>query len=210
MQARALRILQKLSPDRREVERVPLTLPGRYMLSDGSEHPGWTVNISPGGVSIFGLRKGFMGERVVAYFDQIGRIEGHVARRYDKYFAVKLGGAALKREKLAKKIAWLVEHHKFDTPDGRKHQRVMPHRWRARLRTPDGNEYFAHVLDAGATGAALDADVSPPIGSTVIVGGASAQVVRHFDGGIAVAFDNPLSSDVLMESLELEQARLFP
>ena len=60
--------------ERRRYRRVGLTLSGRYLLGERDEHPCRTFDVSPGGIAILSMRKGFVGERVVAYFDHIGRI----------------------------------------------------------------------------------------------------------------------------------------
>jgi hypothetical protein len=48
-------------------------------------------------------------------------------------------------------------------------------------------------MDASPIGAALYADLAPPLGSSVIVGRQTlGRVVRHLEVGIAVAFDEQL------------------
>jgi hypothetical protein len=61
--------------ERRRYARLPLTLSGRYMLADGSEFPCQTQDISPIGIGIQGFPAGAIGDRVVAYFDGLGRVE---------------------------------------------------------------------------------------------------------------------------------------
>jgi hypothetical protein len=209
MQLRALKVLEQICSERRRADRVPLTLPGRYMLGDRYEYPCWTVDISPAGVAIQGLKRGTIGERIVAYIDQIGRVEGMVARHFDNNFAVQMHSSETKREKIAKKIAWLTDHQRLGTPDNRQSERIAPRNWRTTLRTPDGREYIAAVLDVGLPGAALNVDATPPIGTPVTIGHTSGQVVRHFDGGIAVAFDNQLSADILIEPKHFDEQRVY-
>jgi hypothetical protein len=66
--------------ERRRFQRVGLHLHARYMLADGREFPGDVVNMSPGGIALRASENGRPGERVVAYVDDVGRIEGLVAR----------------------------------------------------------------------------------------------------------------------------------
>jgi hypothetical protein len=94
--------------ERRRYPRVALTLPGRYMAHDRQEYPCRTINLSPGGIAILSMAKGFIGERVIAYFDYIGRIEGMIVRAFDSCFAVAMQLPAPKRERLTYTIAWLV------------------------------------------------------------------------------------------------------
>src|ERR1019366_79494 len=110
--------------ERRRYPRVGLSLSGRYMLRDRNEYPCRTINISPGGIAILSMAKGLIGERAIAYFDQIGRIEGMIVRNFESCFAVKLQLHALKRERIADTIDWLVNHHTCGVPDNRVHERI--------------------------------------------------------------------------------------
>ena len=49
-----------------------------------------------------------VGERVVAYFDHIGGIEGVVVRVFDGGFAFSIAATKHKREKLAAQLTWLA------------------------------------------------------------------------------------------------------
>ncbi|MGA2793447.1 MAG: PilZ domain-containing protein [Roseiarcus sp.] len=178
--------------ERRRHERLKLTLPGRYMLSDHHEHPCSTINVSPVGIAVSGQQKGLIGERIILYINQIGRLEGVIARNSDTWFAVKLQLSPSKCEQLKETLAWLVSHHTHGWPDKRLHQRVMPFRRQATLTTPDGRQYRAALIDLSIRGAALSVDAAPPIGSLVTIGRTSARVIRHFAMGIAVEFDEPL------------------
>ncbi|HYA73354.1 MAG TPA: PilZ domain-containing protein [Roseiarcus sp.] len=189
--------------ERRYYERIELTLPGRYMLSDRVEHPCWTIDVSPSGIACRSLGNGLLGERVVAYIDQIGRIEGMIARQFGECFAVTIQARAAKREKLEKKIAWAIEHAMSALSDNRQHERIGPRHRKTTLKTPDGRDYLAALIDVSIPGAALNVDAAPPIGSPVTVGHASARVVRHFKGGIAVVFDNQLSAQIFTDAVKL-------
>jgi hypothetical protein len=176
--------------ERRRHERFEVALPGRCMLFDRLEYPCWTIDVSPSGLGIVGLNKGDIGERIVAYISQIGRVEGMIARHFNKGFAFEIQAPAFKREKLANRIGWLIRSQTLDAPDGRRHERTYAESQQTRLRTPDGREFPATLIDISAPGAALSVDVAPPIGSAVTVGRTAARVVRHFPGGIAVSFND--------------------
>ena len=94
--------------ERREYPRLDVRLPGRYMLEDGSEFPGETLNVSRVGVVIRGARSGRIGERVIAYIDDLGRIEGVVVRVFAGHFALDFRAGQNKLERLAQKIEWLA------------------------------------------------------------------------------------------------------
>ena len=78
------------------------------MLADGSEFPCQTLDISPIGIGIRGFSVGAIGERVVAYFERLGRVEGKIVRRAQTWFAVDITATPRKLEKLAEKINRLV------------------------------------------------------------------------------------------------------
>jgi hypothetical protein len=178
--------------ERRRFERVKLALPGRYMLSDHTEHPCWTINISRIGAALEGQPSGLIGERIVLYIDHIGRLEGMIARTFKASFAVKFQMTPSKGEKLAETLAWLVSHQTDGVPDNRQHPRIKTLRRGATLTTPDGKQYRATLIDLSVQGAALNVDAAPPIGSLVTIGRTSARVARHFHKGIAVEFENQL------------------
>jgi hypothetical protein len=101
---------QPTGAERRRYERLPLTLQGRYMLSDGSEFPCQTQDVSPIGIGIRGAPAGAIGERIVAYFEGLGRVEGRIVRRAQTWFAVDITGTPRKLETLAKTIRSLAAH----------------------------------------------------------------------------------------------------
>src|SRR5579872_1209023 len=189
--------------ERRRHQRVKIVLLGRYMLEDRHEYSCQTIDISPGGVAIEAIVKGTIGERVVAYFSQIGRVEGAIARHFDKGFAIQMRLPVLKREKLADQLTWLVNRQALGLPEDRRHERIAPHFTRTTLKTTDGTEYPAKLLDISISGAAMTIDAAPPIGSPIVVGSTPAQVVRHFNGGLAVEFSRLLPADTFDESARL-------
>jgi hypothetical protein len=169
------------------------------MLRDRHEYPCWTIDVSPGGVAVLGLEKGAIGEPVIAYIDKLGRIEGQVARNFDRCFAIALQLPPAKRERLAQTLAWLVSHRTGGAPDNRERERVRLYGRRTTLTLPDGAKYRAAVIDLSVAGAALDVGAAPAIGTRVLVGRTSGRVARLLPTGIAVEFDTQLSVDDLHE-----------
>jgi len=94
--------------ERRRSARTPLTLRGRYMLEDGSEFHCETLDISPIGIGIRGVAAGAIGDRVVAYFDGLGRVEGRIVRRAHTWFAIEITATPRKLESLTNKINRLL------------------------------------------------------------------------------------------------------
>ena len=79
-----------LAEERRRHQRVKVNLLGRYMLADRREFPCQVVNMSPGGIAVVAPVAGNPGERVIAYIDHLGRLEGKIARRLDNGFAMTI------------------------------------------------------------------------------------------------------------------------
>ncbi|TMJ59547.1 MAG: PilZ domain-containing protein [Alphaproteobacteria bacterium] len=75
----ALAIKKSIVPsaeERRRFQRVKIHLLGRYMLPDRREFPCQIINMSPGGLALLAPGIGNVGDRVIAYLDHIGRVEG--------------------------------------------------------------------------------------------------------------------------------------
>jgi hypothetical protein len=174
--------------DLRRHQRVKLALDGRYMLEDRREFPCQTIDMSPGGVALFAPVKPPIGERIVVYLDEIGRVEGGAARHLETGFALALNATSLKREKLADQLTWLANRHALGLPDDRRHERLAPRNPGSILVAQDGRECFIKLIDVSLSGAAMNVEIKPALGTFVTVGGAPARVMRHFEGGIAIEF----------------------
>jgi hypothetical protein len=183
--------------ERRRYERVELCLRGWYMLRNRHEYPCWTINLSPGGVALLALEKGTLGERVVTNFDELGWLEGTITRNFDNCFALDLQLTSSKRDKLGRTLAWLHARHMRGAPDRREHERFRPYRRRVILTIEGGGKSQAELMDASVLGAALQTDAAPLLGSPVTIGRTSARVVRRFERGIAVKFDEILPAQLL-------------
>ena len=144
--------------------------------------------MSPATATIFTEAVAKDGERIVAYIDHIGRVEGHVVRPFDGGFAVDLNTSSRKREKLAAQLIWLANKHELDLPEDRRHERIVPKNPASILTLADGRQYRCRIIDLSLSGAAVAISVRPAIGTLVSLGGMRGSVVRHFDEGIAIEF----------------------
>jgi PilZ domain len=95
---------RSMDRERRRYARFPLALQGRYMLEDGREFPCQTTDVSAVGVAVSGPPVGAIGDWVIAYVDEIGRIEGAIVRRTPVSFALEIRASLLKLQRLAIKI----------------------------------------------------------------------------------------------------------
>ncbi|MDV2964941.1 PilZ domain-containing protein [Nitratireductor aquimarinus] len=174
--------------ERRSFQRVKVSIYGRFMLEDRSEHPCRVTDMSPGDVCLIAQRSGMQGERVIAYLDHIGRIEGEVIRVNRDGFAMTVVASERKRDKLAAQLTWLANKHELDLPEDRRHERIAPRNPISVLRLPDGREYRCRIIDLSLSGAAVESEVRPERGTQVHLGTMRGQVVRHFDDGVAIEF----------------------
>jgi hypothetical protein len=79
------------------------------MLEDGREHLCKTQNVSATGIAVRGFPPGGIGEWVVANLNELGRVEGIIVRGEDGWFAFEMAAMPSKLQKLALKVASLVD-----------------------------------------------------------------------------------------------------
>jgi hypothetical protein len=190
-----------LNQERRRHQRVKVVLSGRYMLSDRREFDCQTVNMSPGGALLAVTTLPHIGDPVVAYIDHVGRLEGRCVRHLPNSFAMTVTGTIRRREKLADQLTWFANRAKLGLPEDRRHERFPLEDPRSTLTLPSGITIQCRVIDVSLSGAAVSAEVTPPIGSPVTIGRTPARVVRHIDGGFAVEFSRVQTAEVLEREL---------
>jgi hypothetical protein len=93
------------------------------------------------------------------------------------------------REKLASKLTWLEKKQKNPgVAEVRKHPRIIPATPHSILTLADGTVHGCFVIDMSVSGAAVSAEVQPPIGMPLAVGACIGRVVRRLSHGFAVKF----------------------
>lgn len=192
---------QFLTDTERQFSRVDLTLFGRYMLANRQEFPCQVLDMSPGSAALVGPVSGAVGERVVAYLDHLGRIEGEILRQFDGGFAMSVKATERKRDKLAAKLTWLANRHELNLPEDRRHERIVPRIRAAVIKLEDGRIYQARILDLSLSGAAIEVQVRPAIGTVLWLGNIRGRVVRHFEEGVAIEFAIVQTRDSLADFL---------
>lgn len=182
---------------------MKVVLLGRYMLPNRMEYPCQTVDISPGGVLLVAPVKADPGERVIAYLEHLGRIEGVAVRTTMEGFAMTITATSRKREKFTAQLTWLANRDELGLPEDRRHERIEPRNPRSTVTLPDGSEHPIRLIDISLSGVAFSTPLELQINMPIKIGGTAAKVVRQFEGGYAAEFRFPLSADVLDENLEL-------
>ena len=123
---------------------------------------------------------GAVGERVISYFGEFGKLDGWVSQHVEGGFLIDLAVPKEKRAQLAGKLSWL-EKRQRDCLDARAQERMS-------RRNPHSTRFFAtaddgcFVIEMSATGAAVSADVQPAIGAP-LASAAARPCGRHFAEG---------------------------
>ncbi len=188
--------------ERRDYQRMNVSVAGRYMLDDKREFPCRTIDFSSNGVSIAAPVRGKVGERVVVYLDYIGRIEGNIIRHTLFGFALALLLPGNKREKLADQLTWLINRESLEKAD-RRHDRIVPNLRHCILQLADGREHLVRLIDVSISGAGVATELRIPIHTKVHLGTTRGQIIRHLDNGMGIEFDTHLPIEQLDEDLRL-------
>lgn len=171
-------------------QSVKVSVLGRYMLADRREFPCQIIEMSPGGATFIAPAAGKPGERVIAYLDHIGRVEGSIVEQIDGGFKVELSSTARKRDKLSAQLTWLANKDVLDLPEDRRNERVVPDHRHSSIVLDDGRRYNCKIIDVSLSGAAIELEVRPAMGTQVKLGRMRAQITRHFENGVGVEFSS--------------------
>lgn len=189
--------------DRRSVRTVA-SIAGRYSLankrnriSERREFACRTISISTEAIALIGPVKGAAGERVIAHFDDLGKIEGQLMRLLPDGFVMSVTMPDDKRARLAAKIDWLDKHKNYKLPDDRKHKRIIPKTPHSTVMLADGTVMGCFVIDMSVSGVAVSADLTPQLGDVLAIGKIIGRVVRLFPEGFALRFIELQSAELL-------------
>ena len=176
---------------------VEQALFGRFMLPDTSEHACQVHGISLDGATFITTRIPAAGQPIVAYLEELGRIEATSAERVDGGFRVTFSLTGARRERLETRLRWLIEKSKNNTAEDRRHVRFEPNEQRSQITMPDGREYHCEVMDISLSGAAVKVEVMPSLGTQLLLGKMRGRVVRYLENGIGIEFVKPLERSEL-------------
>jgi hypothetical protein len=169
-------------------QRVRVSVLGRYMLADRREFPCQILEMSPGDAMVVAPVAGTVGEKVIAYLDHLGRIEGSIVELVDGGFSMEVSASGRKRDKMAAQLTWLANKDLLNLPEDRRHERVVPDNRHSTVVLDDGRRYNCKIIDISLSGAAIELAVRPAMGTPITLGRMRARVVRHFQDGVAVEF----------------------
>lgn len=181
-------LAKKVEMDPPRFQRVKVSILGRYMLADRREFPCQIIEMSPGDAVVIAPVAGILGERVIIYLDDIGRIEGPIIDQIEGGFVMDIISTPRKRDKMAAQLTWLANKDILDLPEDRRHERLVPDNRHSSIVLDDGRRYSCKIIDISLSGAAIELAVRPAMGTPVTLGRMRARVARHFDNGIGVEF----------------------
>jgi hypothetical protein len=182
------RRLATIVPDRRRYRRVGVVLSGRFMRENKQEYPCEASQMSAGGVALLAPVTCEEGERIVAYLQHVGRIEGVVVRLIDGGFVLGIQASPAKRERIVNLLTWLINQASLGLHDERKHERSAPRINASKIILPNGDVHGCRVLDVSLSGASIACAVKPPLDSVIVLGRMRGRVVRHHNQGVAIKF----------------------
>lgn len=182
-----------------QYSRVAVDLHGRLMRADHSEHDCVVKVMSPGDAVLACSSLPNPGERIVAYLDHIGRIEGRVFEVGENNFTLSLNATERKRDKLSAQLTWLANKHELGLPEDRRHERLSPDNPMSEIRLDDGRRYPCRIIDLSMSGAAIEIEVRPAKGTMATLGNMRGRVVRHFQEGIALEFMSTYTPEQLSQ-----------
>ncbi|RYD95306.1 MAG: PilZ domain-containing protein [Sphingomonadales bacterium] len=194
--AEKLSLRRMEAQDRRKHRRVNWAVRVRGLTGSGEEFTCTTVDVCAGGLRINLARPLSEGENLVLYIDNIGRVEGVVARVLNEIgYAVQFTVPPRKREKIADMLTWLINKDSLGLVDEREGER-----------RPGGGQIIARyngvsiacaVADVSIFGVALKtAGPRPMIGDRVQIGERAGTCVRYIDGGFAIDYRTLHGTDI--------------
>ncbi len=157
---------------------------GRFMLPDMSEYPCQVASIDADGVKLLSDHTVEPGTPVIAYLDDIGRVDGTMDKVIEDGFYVAFNLTGRRRERMERRLEW------FETsdPDERRDDRFVPKDAASQITLNDGREYPCEVIDISVSGASIKTSVLPSIGTYLSLGRMRGRVVRFTSDGIAIEF----------------------
>lgn len=165
----------------------PRILFGRFMLPDTSEHACQVSHLSPQGAVFLSSTVPPAGVAVVAYVDEIGRIEAVTGAPVDGGFEVAFQIAGARRDRIESRIR-LLQNGDEAALEERQKPRGDSDKSSSHITLPDGRIYPCEVTDISLTGAAVKTDVMPALGTSILLGKMRGRIVRYLDTGVAVEF----------------------
>lgn len=160
------------------------------MLPDQSEHPCQVNDISLSGAIFITNQVPPRGQAIVAYLEEVGRIEVTSADPVPNGFRVTISLTGARRDRLETRLKWLAQKQSGGegSIDDRRHARIETRESTSQITMPDGRVYNCEVLDISMSGAAVKVEVMPSLGTYIMLGKMRGRVIRYLENGVAIEF----------------------
>ena len=172
--------------DRRRHSRVDVSLKARFLGENGAEKSCLVINISAGGALLRAKNPPAQEENIVLYVDEVGRFEGKVVRSGKHSFAIDYRARRTKTKRTADALTLLI-HKEAGNSERRAAPRIKQDS-HATVIMEDGSSLACSILDISLTGASIEIDPKPALGTHITLGKMAAKVVRRHDKGVGVVF----------------------
>lgn len=187
--------LNHIISDASQQGRVTIDLNGRFMTPDHQEYPCRIVAMSSNDMQIEAGQGVAPNSKIVAYIDEIGRIEGNVLEWFGNGFIMSVQTTEVKRKRLAAQLTWIANRGPLGLVDQRGGDRHPPKNPMNKLTLSDQVAVPVRIADVSPSGVRLLTPLRPEIGSPAMIGRVRGTVVRHTEDGIALRFANMLLDD---------------
>jgi hypothetical protein len=179
--------------ERRRYPRVPVSVKGRFLAPDGSEHACSIRDMSLSGIALVSDIDVPLGSHLIIYLDDFGRFEGPVVRTFDGGFAIETALTGPRRDRVAERLAIYAKGGEKAAAETR---RVFPRyspeeagiKEGSMLTLSDGRTAPCRIVDMSLGGANVATELRAPIGMNVSIGRMKGRIVRHTDEGVAIEF----------------------
>ena len=179
-----------------KLRAVNIMVGGNYVLPNRYDPQGKprtfacrTTRVSPFRMMIDVPVMGRIGDRLSSYFPDLGKFESCIRDTKAGALLLELEMTAEMREKFASKLTWLEKKQRDPAiRDVRTDARIIPASSHSTLTVADGTVHGCFIIDMSISGAAVSAQLQPPVGTPLAIGSCIGRVVRHLPDGFAIKF----------------------
>jgi hypothetical protein len=182
------------SRDQRSSERIAVRLSGKlFVPAEQSTLDCTIINLSLGGAGIYCAEPPPLDAFVVLYVDGFGRFEGVTTRYVQGELGLKFVCKDAKRKRLEQDLEAFVRDGMTGVTRLRRHRRSDGAPQIESFTGADGSAVKCQVVDISLQGAMLKTKMRPLIGEVIRLGETRAWVVRHYEEGVGVQFQEPFA-----------------
>ncbi len=175
--------------DRRAYERKAIEKQARFSVNGGAEASALLTDISKGGLFMMTDAEANIGDKVVIYPDELGRLEGTIVSKRSGGVGVEFAISDSYREFLDKRIkAALAGGSYLRLADRRSNLRSALNIEAPVRMVANGECFICRIDNISEGGAAISSSQRPYVGAQIRVGSIPGKVLRHTENGFTVQF----------------------